>query len=75
LQEVRQFAGDNIPFVLIGNKLDLIKELGEVVDRASARDFAEQQGSIYIETSALDGTAVDDAFMELTRRIVATRSG
>ncbi len=75
LQEVRQFAGENIPFVLIGNKLDLIKELGEVVDRKGAKQFAESQNSIYIETSALDGTAVDEAFLELTRRIVRSRSG
>ncbi|MHA1730579.1 MAG: Rab family GTPase, partial [Promethearchaeota archaeon] len=34
--EVRQFAGD-IPFVLIGNKVDLLEELGEVVDRNAAR--------------------------------------
>ncbi|MCF2141196.1 MAG: GTP-binding protein [Candidatus Lokiarchaeota archaeon] len=72
--EVNQFAGD-IPFVLIGNKLDLIPEVGEVIDRDECRDYAEDEGSIYIETSAKDGTNVDEAFIELTRLIVAKSEG
>lgn len=71
--EVRQFAGD-IPFVLIGNKVDLLEELGEVVDRNAARQYAESQGSQYIETSAKNGQNVDEAFHELTKRIVQARS-
>lgn len=69
LAETRQFAG-KVPFVLIGNKADLIGEVGEVVDRDECRRFAEEQGSIYIETSAKDGQNVDESFLELTRRIV-----
>ncbi|MGV9173557.1 MAG: Rab family GTPase, partial [Promethearchaeia archaeon] len=33
LSEVRQFTKPEIPFILIGNKLDLIEAMGEVVDR------------------------------------------
>ncbi|MHA1673633.1 MAG: Rab family GTPase [Promethearchaeota archaeon] len=72
--EVVQFAG-NIPFVLIGNKLDLIPEVGEVIDRDECKEYAEDEGSIYIETSAKDGTNVDEAFIELTRLIVAKNEG
>ena len=67
--EVKQFAGD-IPFVLVGNKLDLLADVGEVIDRDEARAYAESQGSIYIETSAKDNTNVDEAFTTLTKRIV-----
>ncbi|MBN2156314.1 MAG: GTP-binding protein [Candidatus Lokiarchaeota archaeon] len=67
--EVKQFAGD-IPFVLIGNKLDLLADVGEVIDRDEARAYAESQGSVYIETSAKDNTNVDEAFLTLTKRIV-----
>lgn len=74
LPEIRQFAGENMPFVLIGNKIDLIRETGDVVDRTAARSFAEDQGSIYIETSALDGTMVDAAFVELANRILASQA-
>lgn len=74
LTEIRQFSNENIPFVLIGNKVDLLEDVGEVIDREEARTFAEREGSIYIETSAKTGINVDDAFTELTRRIVESRS-
>ncbi|MFX1338408.1 MAG: Rab family GTPase [Promethearchaeota archaeon] len=74
LTEIRQFAGENIPFVLIGNKADLLEDVGEVIDRSEARAYAENEGSIYIETSAKTGENVDEAFTELTRRIISSRT-
>ncbi|TFG00283.1 MAG: GTP-binding protein [Promethearchaeota archaeon] len=74
LTEIRQFAGENIPFVLIGNKVDLIEDVGVVIDRKEAEAFAKKEGSIYIETSAKTGIHVDEAFSELTRRIIDSRT-
>jgi small GTP-binding protein len=73
LTEIRQFAGP-IPFVLIGNKADLMEDVGVVIDRDEARSFAENEGSIYIETSAKTGINVDEAFTELTRQIINSRA-
>ncbi|MFX0032078.1 MAG: Rab family GTPase [Candidatus Hodarchaeota archaeon] len=73
LTEIRQFAGENIPFVLIGNKADLLADVGIVIDKNEARSFAENEKSIYIETSAKTGENVDQAFTELTRRIIDSK--
>ena len=74
LTEIRQFAGQDIPFVLIGNKYDLLEDVGEVIDRDEAKALAEGENSIYIETSAKTGINVDEAFTELTRRIIESRT-
>jgi len=73
LTEIRQFTDQNIPFVLIGNNLDLLEDAGEVIDRNEARSLAENEGGIYIETSTKTGENVDDAFTELTRCIINAR--
>ena len=68
--EFRSFAGEDVPFILIGNKLDLVEDIGEVVERAEAKSFAENEGSIYIDTSAKTGKNVDEAFERLTRLLI-----
>jgi small GTP-binding protein len=67
--EVTQFAG-NVPFVLIGNKVDLIPEIGEVIDRDECRRYAEEENSVYIEASAKSGVNVDESFTKLTQLII-----
>jgi small GTP-binding protein len=67
--EVKLFAGD-IPFILIGNKLELLQDVGEVIDREECRKYAESQGGVYIETSSKNNIAVDEAFITLTKMII-----
>jgi len=74
LEEFRQFAGGNIPFVLVGNKKDLEEYVGEIVAINEARQFAESEDSIYIEASAEIGKNVDRIFKELTLRIIEKRA-
>jgi len=72
--EMHDTLQKNIPFVLIGNKSDLIQTHGRKVKLNSAKKFAKDKNSHYIETSAKTGLNVEKAFRELTR-IIAEKEG
>merc|ERR1712137_725822 len=67
LQELRDHADPNIVIMLVGNKSDLrhLRAVGQ--DEALA--FAEKHGLACIETSALESTNVETAFMRLLSEI------
>ena len=69
--EMLQFASSEVPFILIGNKKDLVGDVGRAVESNMAEEFAVKNGSIYIETSAKTGENVDEAFTKLAQRIVS----
>jgi len=74
LKEVEDVVDDKIPFVLIGNKLDLVKEKGRKLNPNEAQLFAKERKSIYIETSAKTGKKVEKAFKKLTQ-LIAEKAG
>lgn len=67
LSELRDHANSDIVVMLVGNKADL-KHLRSV-STEEAKTFAEQQSLAFIETSALDGTNVEDAFHQILAQI------
>lgn len=75
LKELRDHADPNIVIMLIGNKTDL-KHL-RAVSTEAAQSYAEKEGLSLIETSALEATNVERAFMTILSeiyRIVSKRS-
>ncbi len=70
LKDLHEYAGKNIPFVLIGNKVDLIEKSDELSERESAQVFAKKEKTYYVETSAKTGENVEDAFLNLTNRML-----
>lgn len=74
LTEMYDSLPHDVPFILIGNKVDLIESAGRAVESEAAETFAKSKGSIYIETSAKDGINVDEAFVGLTK-IMASSKG
>ena len=73
--EMIPVLGKELPLLLIGNKSDLIDELGATIDSAEINKFAEDKRSHYIETSAKTGINVEEAFLELARDVAAKELG
>lgn len=69
LEVLRREAGKDVDFILVGNKADLLESVGRVIPKKRAKNFAENQGSFYIETSAKTGDSVEDAFYQLTQKM------
>jgi len=71
LNEIRHYAG-NVPFILIGNKADLLDHIGRVIEKEEAEEFARTHNSTYIETSAKTGKNVEEAFNEFSQMLVGS---
>jgi len=56
---------DEVPRVLVGNKLD---SPNRVVTESDAQTFASAQDIAYFETSAKDNVGVEEMFTEITRQ-------
>jgi len=67
LKELRDHADGNIVIMLVGNKSDL-RHLRSI-HTEEAKGFAEENGLMFIETSALDATNVDIAFTNLLTEV------
>ncbi|KAK1279770.1 Ras-related protein RABA6b [Acorus gramineus] len=67
LEELRRFGDHDMVIVLIGNKSDLggAREVAE----EEGRGLAELEGIFFLETSALNNTNVEEAFLEMINRI------
>jgi small GTP-binding protein len=70
LSEMRSIMKNEIPKVIIGNKSDLIPEIGQIIDRSMVEEYAKKEDCLYIETSAKTGDNVEKAFLELTQHMV-----
>uniref|UniRef100_A0A2P2JMU2 Ras-related protein Rab11D n=1 Tax=Rhizophora mucronata TaxID=61149 RepID=A0A2P2JMU2_RHIMU len=67
LEELRGHADKNIVIILIGNKTDL--ENQRAVPTEDATEFAQKEGLFFLETSALEATNVENAFLTVLTEI------
>jgi small GTP-binding protein len=63
LDELLKFSNNNISIILVGNKTDLTHL--RMVSMDEAQKFADNNNFIFIETSALDNSNIDEAFNQL----------
>ena len=69
LGEVDKHAKKDLAMMLIGNKCDM--EESREVAAVEGKEMAEKLGMKFLETSAKDKTNVENAFMQLTKELIA----
>jgi small GTP-binding protein len=67
MREIREHAGD-VEILLIGNKADLKKK--REIKKSEIQKWVERYGCSFVETSAMSGDMVEDAFLMLTKQII-----
>lgn len=67
LEELRGHADKNLVIILVGNKTDL--ESDRDVSTEDAKEYAQKENLFFIETSALDSTNVETAFLNILTEI------
>ncbi len=70
LDELHKAINKTIPLVLVANKTDLPDR---VVEPSEGREFADNHGMPYIESSAKTGEGIIDIFQELAEVLVTNR--
>jgi small GTP-binding protein len=68
LKMIQEAMKSKIPFLIVGNKIDLVDDL-EWFDRIAIREIFEEEGGFYIECSVNDTKRFEKAIVELIRRI------
>ena len=67
IQALDTHAGKKILKILIGNKCDLKNE--RAIEYSEAKKYADELGIPFLETSARDETNIEEAFVNLVKRI------
>lgn len=67
LHEIDRYACENVNKLLVGNKSDLTTK--RVVSTETAKEFADQLGIEFLETSAKNANNVERAFMMMASQI------
>jgi GTPase SAR1 family protein len=68
LIEIEKNASKNVYKILVGNKCDM--EAERKVTKEQGKDFADQYGMKFFETSAKDSTNVAEAFVTMTKEVI-----
>jgi len=67
LNEIDRYASEKVNKMLVGNKSDLTSK--KAVDYNTAKEFADQLGLSFLETSAKNATNVEQAFITMAAEI------
>jgi len=73
IKELQRQANPNIVIALAGNKADLAAK--RVVEYEEAQAYAEDNGLLFMETSAKSSMNVQDIFLEIARKLPKNEGG
>lgn len=73
LAQIKEHAKESVLITLVGNKMDLHN--ARRVKYEEGRDLAEAYNIAFIETSAKTGQNVQEAFQEISRRLIRASNG
>ncbi|WJX54479.1 Ras-related protein RABA6a, variant 2 [Trifolium repens] len=68
LVELREFGGEDMVVILVGNKCDLGES--REVEEEEGKEFAEREGLCFMETSALKNLNVEQVFLQMITKIL-----
>jgi Ras-related protein Rab-1A len=71
LKEVNRYAAEGTVKLLVGNKSD--RTADKVVTEAQAKEFADELGIPFIETSAKSSKNVEEAFLTMAGELIRQR--
>ena len=66
IKEVKETCGSDMPIIIIGNKIDLVR----IVDQEEAENFAKDNNVEYIETSVLNNENIEKSIVKLSEKII-----
>ena len=67
-EETFKNVGREIPLVVVANKVDLAES--RAVTTKEGEDYAKEKNFLYVESSALTGENVEQAYIQLCRRMI-----
>ena len=71
LKEVNRYASEGTCKLLVGNKSDRIAD--KIVKTEEAKDFADELGIAFLETSAKSAKNVEEAFLTMAGELIKQR--
>ena len=71
LKEVNRYASDGTCKLLVGNKSDRVAD--RAVTTAQAKEFADDLGVAFLETSAKTAKNVEEAFLTMAGELIKNR--
>ena len=67
INEIKSVGGQDVPLILLGNKLDLVE--GRRITTKEAKCYADERGIEYFEVSAVSGVNIREAILCLVENI------